>query len=336
MYYNRRLSDKFASLLKKKGDLRWLFNYVKSKKELECLICRNNKMEWISVYRGLSRILSINPYKNSDRLKIHAAQAYENIAEDENLDIYGKQEPNKVFRKELEIIIKRIEKNSKFDRYYKNEKEGYFQNILSRTYGISGNSNDPFVIIDKESVIGYDDKKEKCKKYGKFQHKYKKLQKAISNIDSKRFGRDLIKKAIGNEVDFLAIDTKGSIKLIEYKHGTNTAGIYLSPLQIGMYYEIFSDYRDRYKAAFDNTLLAMLKQKQKIGLVNADWKIPKKLKEIVPVLIVSKYNRNSVAKLNFKEILKIVREETSRPYFLKDIEVYDYTRNNGLIQLYWA
>ena len=168
MYYNRILSDKFAALLEKNGDLRWLFIYVKSNKELDFLIGKNNTMEWISVYRGLSRILSINPYKNSDQLKLHAAQAYENIAKDENLKIYGKQKPNKVFGKELDIILRRIEEDSKFDRYYKNEKEGYFQNILSRKFGICGNADNKFVIIDKESVIGYENKKEKYEEYGKF------------------------------------------------------------------------------------------------------------------------------------------------------------------------
>ena len=335
MYYDRKLSESFASLLEKNGKLRWLFEYVKRNDELDFLIGRNNYKEWISVYRGLSRIVSINPYKNSDYLKLRAAQAYENIDKTKNLDLYGKHKPTKIFSKQLNVIINKIKEDEKFRRYFNNKKEGYFQNILSRQYGICGKVDDPFVIVDKECVIGYQDTDEKDKEYGKFHQEYKNLQEKISKIDSKRFGKDLQKKPIGNEVDFLAVDSKGAIMLIEYKHGTNTSGIYLSPLQIGMYYDLFSEFRNRDKIGFDNTIISMLKQKQEIGLVNTGWKIPEKLEGILPVLIISEYNDKSRAKFNFKDVLNIVREEKADPNFLNGLKVFDYTLDKGLELLSW-
>jgi hypothetical protein len=286
MYYDRKLSESFATLLEKNGKLRWLFEYVKRNNELDFLIGRNNSKEWISVYRGLSRIVTINPYKYSDDIKLSAAQAYEHIDKTKNLELYGKHKPNKIFSKQLNVIINEIKKDEKFNRYFNNKKEGYFQNILSRQYGICGKADDPFVIVDKECVIGYKDIDEKDKEYKKFSQEYKSLQKRISNNNPKRFGRDLQKKPIGNEVDFLAVDSNGAILLIEYKHGTNTSGIYLSPLQIGMYYDLFSECRNRDRTKFDSTIISMLKQKQKIGLVNTGWKIPGRLEKILPVLII--------------------------------------------------
>jgi hypothetical protein len=64
MYYNRKLSDSFSKLLEPYGKLRWLFHLVKKCSDLDFLIGRNRSKEWISIYRGLSRVLTIlkSPY----------------------------------------------------------------------------------------------------------------------------------------------------------------------------------------------------------------------------------------------------------------------------------
>ena len=79
MYYDRTL-EKLECLIKKRGHLRWLFDYVKNNKELDFLIGRNNQKEWISVYRGLSRILTILPCKERGKVKIDAADAYKRLS----------------------------------------------------------------------------------------------------------------------------------------------------------------------------------------------------------------------------------------------------------------
>ena len=160
------------------------------------------------------------------------------------------------------------------------------------------------------------------------QPKYKKLLNQISTLNSKRFGTNLESRTIGNELDFLALDKEGNIKLIEFKHGSNTSGIYLSTIQIAMYYDILNRFP---REKLEETVVDMLVQKQKIGLINPDWKKPNAIKDIIPVLIISEYNYKSSAKIKFDEILQIAREEDQLgEKFLENIETYNFTIENGL------
>lgn len=335
MYYDRTLSDSFASLLEKDGKLKWLYDFVKKNEELDFLIGKNNSTEWISVYRGLSRVLKTEPYKRKESLKFSAAEPYETIDDQSKYNIYGKDKPLRNFENELTEIIKKIANNKKFKPYYNNKKEGYFQNLLSRMYGICGKADDEFVIIDKEAVVGYDNKDQKKIEFGKYQKVYKELQKSISEDDPIRYGKNLEKKAIGNELDFLALDKAGNILLIEYKHGTNTSGIYLSPLQIGLYYDIFTDLRNNNSSQFESSIFSMLKQKQRMGLINSRWRIPQKMKGITPVLIVSNYNSRSCAKVKFTEIMAKVRNILRDKAFLSNLQVYSFSEDDGLELLPW-
>jgi hypothetical protein len=324
MYYNRKISSSFSSLIEKGGEMRWLYDFVKENNELDFLIGKNKSKEWISVYRGLSRVLTITNTKNSDIVKLDGAKTYKNILP----KLYGEKSTSFMFKKELEHLINVVSKDEKFDRYYKNKKEGYYQNILSREYGICGDKNDDFVIVDKEAVVGYLSQKEKNTEFHKFQPKYKQLQKDISLENSKRYGKNNGKKSVGNELDFLALDKNGNILLIEFKHGTNTSGIYLSPIQIGMYYDIFNNIprKDLEKAVFE-----MLIQKQKIGLICPNWVIPKEIKNIIPVLIISDYNYRSSAKEKFYEIFTFSKKQLGSS-FLNNLLVYNYTETKGLLK----
>lgn len=324
MYYNRTISNSFAELIEKNGKLSWLFDFVKSKDDLDFLIGKNNSKEWISIYRGLSRVLTITKTKETDTIILDGAKAFKNISP----KLYGKKSTSEIFEKELENLVNLVSKNIIFDRYYKNKKEGFYQNILSRKYGICGNKNDDFVIIDKEAVVGYSNQKEKDVEFNKIQPKYKQLQKDISLNNSKRYGKEIDKKAVGNELDFLALDKNGNILLIEYKHGTNTSGIYLSPIQIGMYYDIFTNIP---RKDLEKAMLEMLIQKQQIGLINPNWVIPEKIKNIIPVLIISEYNYRSSAKQKFDEIFAFAKKQLGSN-FLNSLLTYNYTENKGLLR----
>lgn len=323
MYYNRTLSDDFARYLEIGGKLRWLFDYVKHHKELDFLIGKNKTNECISVYRGLTRIISILP-QNSDSVLIDATDTYKNIEQ----NLYGQKYLNINFQKEIENLITKIEREPKFNRYYINKKEGFYQTELSRRYGICGKADTDFVIIDKEAVIGYSDKAEKNKFFGTLQQKYKELQQNISILNPQRYGKNLRKKAIGNELDFFALDKDGNILLIEYKHGTNTSGIYLSPLQIGLYNDIFTSFP---KNKLETAIFGMLEQKQKIGLINPNWKKPSNIKNIIPVLIISDFNYKSSAKEKFNDILNIVRNTPQHgSRFLNNLQTFNFTEDKGL------
>jgi hypothetical protein len=321
MYYDRTLKNGFATLLEKGGALRWLFEFVRNHEELDFLIGRNSSSQWISVYRGLTRIITIKP-RGAYSIFVDAANKYKCIS----TNLYGIKSIYDNFQTEIESLLIQIKIDCQFDRYFKNGKEGYFQNELSRRYGICGNENDDFVIIDKEAVIGYKGQEEKSNLLGNIREKYKQLQEEISKHYSKDYGKDLKKKPIGNELDFLALDKKGNILLIEYKHGTNTSGIYLSPLQIGLYYEIFTNYP---REKLVKVVLQMLCQKQKIGLINPNWTNPDCIKDIIPVLIISKYNEDSCAKVKYENILNITRQKNGLG-FLSNIQTFNYTSEIGL------
>jgi hypothetical protein len=321
MYYNRTISKEFASLLETGSKLRWLFDFVKNHKELDFLIGKNNSKEWISVYRGLTRILTILPIDSTSVL-IDADDKYKEISP----NLYGQKNLSENYQIEIEYLIAQIEQYSKFDRYYKNKKEGFYQNELSKIFGICGKPDTVFVIIDKEAVIGYSDQAEKDNLFGNIQQKYKQLQREISDLNPERYGKDLGKKAIGNELDFLALDKDGNILLIEYKHGTNTSGIYLSPLQIGLYNDIFTSFP---KKELEIAVFEMLEQKQKIGLINPNWRKPNIIKSIIPVLIISEFNYKSSAKTKFDEILQFTRKQLGSN-FLNNLQTFNFTMKNGL------
>lgn len=133
-----------------------MFDFVKNHSELDFLIGKNNSKEWISIYRGLTRIVSISPSKETT-IQISGAGKYKKIVP----NLYGRKQTNENFQNDIELLIDQIEQERSFDRYFNNKKEGYYQNELSRKFGIYGSPDSAFVIIDKETVIGYEDAAEK-------------------------------------------------------------------------------------------------------------------------------------------------------------------------------
>ena len=318
MYYDRVLSPNFAKKLEIGGELRWLLDFVRKNPDLDIFIGKNKSGEVISLYRGLSRIIRISPNEEID-----GAEAYKKI----HRSLYGNKKGKLNFEKELEVLLSEVRETDKFDRYYKNEKEGYYQNKLLRKYGIDSDTNSEFVIIDREVVIGHKNRDKKEEFFRKFKKRYKDMQSHLSEINSIKYGENLNKKSIGDELDFLALDKEGNILLIEFKHGgkgCNTSGIYLSPLQIGLYYDIFTEYHR--KPDFENTIFQMLKQKQEIGLINPDWQPPTAIKELIPILVISEFNYKSSAKEKYKEIMKICRKIFGED-FLSNIRTYNFSNS---------
>lgn len=305
LIYDRTLTEDFSRLLEPGGDLRWLFEYVKIKEDLDFQIGKHKKRQWISIYRGLSRILKIT--KSGKDLKLEAAKAYKEIFP----ELYGIRSVNSNFQKQLDYVSDQVEKRRKFDRYYNNHKEGFYQNKFSRRFGICGKPDDSFVIIDKEAVIGYEDNNDKKAILEEFKLKYRKLYSELLKIHGRNFGQNLEEKTIGNELDFVALDRGGRILIVEYKHGSNTAGIYLSPIQIAAYFELFSRI---HMEELSKSIYKMLEQKQRIGLINQNWSKPV-IREMYPVIVISEYNEGSVAKENYEKIKKTCKTILGKEVF---------------------
>lgn len=321
MYYNRTISTDLAKLISPDGQLRWLFEFVKSRNDLDFLIQKNKSKECISIYRGLTKILSIQLRGKQSLIKISGDKKYKNLCP----ELFEEKNSTGLSQDSINRLIDKIASTKTLSGYYENKKEGYHQSIFSRKFGILSQANSDFVILDKEAVIGYKDKNEKDSSFGPVQKKYKLLQEKISKINAAEYGSHLETKSIGNEVDFIGVDKEGNILLVEYKHGINTSGIYLSPLQIGLYYDLFKSFSiEMLKYSLDS----MLKQKKSIGLINPLWK-QVSFKSIIPVLVISEYNKLSSAKNKFEEIMNICREEHGSQ-FLRNLKIFNYTQDNGL------
>ena len=321
MYYDRTLSSSFAALLEKGGALHWLLEFVRKNEDLDFLIGKTidekgTITEWISVYRGLSRLIKIIPNKIGT-YKVDADQAYKNLWS----SLFGIKGVGQLyFKSDLDTLLNMVRTNKQFDRYYNNKKEGFYQNIFSRRYGINGTERDDFVIIDKEAVIGYLDTPQKNRLLGTLQNKYKGIQAILGQNNLKLLGKNVAKKSIGNELDFLALDKDGNLLLIEFKDGSNTSGIYMSGLQVGLYYEIFSSYPP---TDLQNSVFSMLDQKKNLGLINPNWTAPKSIKQIVPVLIIANYNYKSSAKQTFDIVMQQVKSQFGFN-FLLNLKTYNF------------
>jgi len=335
MYYRRLIPEKLKYFLTEGGKLHWLFNLVKGRNDLDFLIGANNSKQWISVYCGTTRLLEITLAGRLVRLS--ADKKYINLAKSVSLNIYGVKEiANLNFEDEFVQFLSLLHQNNHLERYYGNKKEGYFQNLFSRQFGILSSGSEEFVVIDKEAVVGYKNMEIKAKYFDRQREKFKAIKQHLSEFDAKRYGRNIGQEALGNELDFLAVDRSGKVLFIEFKHGSSTKGIYLSPIQIGLYCSIFQDYIDLYKHSFIDDIGDMIKQKKDLELISRDFPEVKPSGDIVPMLIIAEYNSRSSSLDSFRNVLQICREELEDDAFLSDLKVYEYDEGQKLIPLQYC
>ena len=118
MHYDRELTGSFSDLLKKGGELHWLFKLVVINDELDFLIGKNHSREWISIYRGLSRILTIIKTKQNNIINIDGAVAYKKMCP----GLYGKKLFSLNFQGDLIQLIKDVSSDARFNQYFNNKK----------------------------------------------------------------------------------------------------------------------------------------------------------------------------------------------------------------------
>lgn len=142
-------------------------------------------------------------------------------------------------------------------------KEGYWQNRLALKWGRTWSAADPFLVFDREVVLGFLSEEDRTRYLAPIATPYEQAAKIIQAGAGATWAKR--RPDAHRELDFLAIDAEGELVCIELKHGSNAAGIYWGPLQVG-------HYRDALAAALphiQDSLRSLIEQKIELGLLPA-------------------------------------------------------------------
>lgn len=312
MKYTRILSEELTNFIADEK-IKWLVNFVKQRDDLDF----QTGDKWISIYRGLSRIVKITKSRGLNKFKLTAHEKY--VAEEPGLFekdmIEDYQE--EVMKPQLISLIKKVELNKKIDFY---KKEGVGQTLFSKSYGLNNKNNHDFLIFDKEVVIGFENKMVKDEYLGKLKQKYQQFLIKLPD----EYGTTKNQKSLGTELDFLGIDKDGYIMVVEFKDGSSTSGIYLAPCQVAMYLEIIKDNFNENPKNAESNIFKIIHQKKLAGLLPEDWKVPQKIIGFKPIIITYNLKRNSTAIAKYNDVLSKLNSFLSNG-LLKDIELWDFT-----------
>ena len=201
-------------------------------------------------------------------------------------------------------------------RYYgkddqdKRKHEGYWQNRLCVRFGPDCQPDDDWVVIDRECVLGFDDKKEKDEFYSTIRRRNEVIRESLQSADPALWGMSNEEKAkrggrrvhFGDELDILALSQEGELLAIELKHGGNAKGIYWGPLQAALYSTAFRGRLPEVSAGIRD----LIKQKVELGLLPShalDRLPPADLTHVAPVLAVAEVKPKSRCWANMKAVM---------------------------------
>ena len=166
--------------------------------------------------------------------------------------------------------------NAIHNKFFLNNKEGYWSSRLSINYGHNFEKGKRFVIIDREAVLDFGKvgAADKSSFYDEFKNNAQDIKRSLQERDNKKWGqitphtnkKGEVISDFGDELDFLAIGPEKQLMCIELKHGSYTSGIYWGPLQASVY-------RDAYEAQLVNisdSIKKMVHQRVELGLLHKD------------------------------------------------------------------
>ena len=156
------------------------------------------------------------------------------------------------------------------ERFYWNRREAYWQNRLCRTLGSDNADPSSWLIIDRESQIGFESQQEERRFHKRVAADYEAARAALQNQDAEKWGTPSAQKvksgsrarSFGLELDLLALGRRGELLCIELKHGSYNP-IYWVPLQAAVY-------RDAFAAVNEDVadgVSELVRQKVKLGLL---------------------------------------------------------------------
>jgi len=243
----------------------------------------------LMAYHGTTRLLAIRHDATAGRFAVSAAPAYSDAAGYSDLMRYHTSD-------EIEPMVSLINEYLQSavgladSRYYRNRAEGYWQNRICHRFGRGYRTGDPWCVIDREAVIGFDSQREKDAIFSPLRATYQAVKDELQRANPATWGNG--GAALGDECDLLALSPDGQLLCIELKHGANASGIYWGGLQAAVY-------RDLFAASLDGVLpgiRALASQKVALKLLpeEALAMIPDSgFQGVASMLIISEPNQRS-------------------------------------------
>ena len=320
--YNRVPSPSLLKLLKGGEALNFL---------TKVLICKNSvrldvqlrEKDTISIYCGSTEIAEIRA--RSNYIKISAAHAYSN-----QLCAKGVMKKWKTgeysMRSLKDAILKYFDQVEVNSRYW--SKEGQTQVKWEQRCGRNWNLEVPFMVFDREVVLGYDSKVQKKELQGKFVSSINLAKKSIEKIPDKKWAK--YKNRNSNELDLIALGNDGkSIVLIEVKHHSAISGeIYYSPLQI-LYYVL--EWKNALESQDAGDLIQginnLVKAKKSLGLLPAD--APELINgikpDLKPIIAVDEAGWSNELSYRLREVIRATNSVTHNA--LEKLQIWEYPKD---------
>lgn len=318
--FDRRLDQGFLKLLSKGESLDFVIRDCFGYMDPYAFDIQIREKSNLMIYHGNTCVVKLhNKNGNSSYIDISAHNAYGQAERQcsatykelmQTWDVSEKSQVDKLkglFNDYLATIPSSV--NAK---YYKNE--GLWANKLCLHFGSKWDKTKDWLIIDRESVIGFDTETEKSG-FAEYKKEYERIEQTFRLQDAKTWGRPDLQKSFGDELDMLAIGPNKELICIELKHGSYTSGIYWGPLQASVYKDAF----ESHIAKLYQGIVDMIKQKIQIGLLPAAAKdrIPSNgFSDVKSVLAIAEPNFRSTCWNKMQQ----VRGKLRRPIQVAQID----------------
>ena len=265
--YNRYLDDSIKKSIVERLKFLFDFSFMDDSDAVDIHIREKNEL---MLYHGGTCVLIIKLAKLNKKgfISLSAHKTYKDkykslmreweVSDDSKLS--GLKE---AYVDYLKTIIEKVNK-----KYYKNKKEGFWNNKICIEFSRYWAAEMDWLIIDRECVLGFESKSKKKDFYNKAKSVYGTIEKEMRTQDSDKWGNINRFKDYGDELDILAIGPNKELICIELKHGSNTSGIYWGPLQTSVYRDAFTEAL----ADISGGIKTMVNQKIDLGLLPEDAK----------------------------------------------------------------
>lgn len=283
--YDRTPSEKLKRLLSEGGLLAPLLNLTERQVCGLPLDIFFRVKDEVHIYCGLTRLIQVERY--NDKVNVSAHKTYSEQSCADGFFRHWNINEHIEFKKSLDRYLSRVKVNSRHTKG-----EGFVQSLWSRVTGCW----DPF---DKEAVLGYSSKEESkaAKGCGQVESACAEL-KDIARTASPPWA--LPSSGGHKKVDQLAVDSSGSLVLIELKDASASL-IFYAPFQILSY---IWEWHNAIQSVL-NQLQTLLDSRVELGLISSA--VPKLTGDIRATICFGPDTRSDEVKRRYSKVLEVVK-----------------------------